>query len=71
MLEAKQSSFAEVIAVLQEYRRNIGDAEEGESADASASNGAAGAADGAQAQAQEANRQREILTHLIDYLRGC
>ena len=57
VLEGKGSSFIEVVAVLKEYQRNVGDDEpEG------------GEVNGAQA---EAMRQKDILGHLIEYMRGC
>lgn len=57
LLEAKGGSFKEVADVLAEYRDNVGDAET-----------EAGGASDAEV---EATRQRDILGHLIEYVRGC
>ena len=65
MLEARKGSFAEVAAVLTEYQRNIGEIS------ASAVVGTDGREASGQELEDEGAKQRAIIGHLVDYLRGC
>lgn len=65
VLTSQKSSFAEVIKVLQEYQDNIGDSSAGD-ADKPAK-----LEDGASASDVDAANKREIIAHLIAYLRSC
>lgn len=65
---AKQgTSFAEVIKVLQEYQDNIGDVAVGGTSDDHSTDSAAPES---AAEADAANK-RQIIAHLISYLRSC
>ena len=65
VLTSQKTSFAEVIKVLQEYRDNIGDLSSGVDGQAKAEDGAASASE------VDATNKREIISHLIAYLRSC
>lgn len=66
MLAKHNSSFAEVVKVLQEYQENIGDVP------ATDADGQVKELDGGASAADiDAANKRQIVGHLIAYLRGC
>lgn len=67
VLTSQGASFAEVVKVLQEYRDNIGDGPVSTSSDEA---GQEGATLGSALEVDAENR-RQIIDHLIAYLRGC
>ena len=66
MLSSKSSSFSEVVAVLTEYRRNIGD-----SSSTPSINGDSASHKEHSEKDNEGSKQRAIIGHLVDYLKSC